>query len=329
MKIGLVGCGKQSEKYVQSLKTAGVEDFVVTDVDQNIQMAFAEKFNCKTADSVEALVSTEGLSAGLVCTPVPAHVTAAMKFVNAGIPFMCEKPLAESEQKAAELTQAAENASVSGGVTYTYRYVPAFERLKQELENEQCAIGNPITAVFRIGGRGNHRVWKHMRPDGGVVTEMFCHMLDLALWLFGDFESLTIKDQKQLHQERTIGGETVSVDAEDFVYIEGMTKSGIHCAFVSDFITPSFSQYLEVQGDNGAFFGSIQPFFQSRFLLNSPVRDLEKGMHDIETSGPGVIDRIALELIDVAEGNGKFRCTLHDANLTQRHLQHVISQLSF
>jgi predicted dehydrogenase len=328
MKICLIGCGKQSEKYTQSLLKMDGVSVIATDINKDTREQFGNKFNCETVETLDEALNYKDLAGGIICTPIPAHKSAAESFIKSGLPFMCEKPLSMSGEESQDIANAAKLANVSAGVTYTYRYVPAFKELKEQFQKQNCAIGAPVTALFRIGGRGNHRIWKHMRPAGGVTNEMFCHMLDLALWLFGGFESLTIRDQKTIQPERMIGGESCRTDAEDYVYIEGMTKTGVQCIFISDFITPSFSQFLEVQGSNGSFFGSIQPHFESRFLINNNMGDMTKGEHLIDGSGPSVVDKIVHELVDVIKENGSFRCSLEDANQTQNYLDKVIAQLN-
>lgn len=328
IKIGLVGCGKQSEKYAQSLLKNDDIIIVATDINEQARQSFAAKFNCLTTESVKELFQDRDIDGGIICTPVSVHKKVSQFFIDLKVPFLSEKPLAISALEAFAIADAAEKMKVSGGVTYTYRYVPAFATLNAELKNNDCALGKPVTAIFRVGGRGNHRIWKHMKPEGGVTNEMFCHMLDLSLWLFGEFVSLNIRDQKLLQPIRTIEGREVKIDTEDYTYIEGITKSGVQCIFISDFITPSFSQYLEIQGTNGSFFGSIQPHFQSRFLINQDKGKMKKGDHSINVSGPSVIDRITLELIDVINGKSNFRCSLSDASRTQKYLDEIINQLS-
>ena len=45
---------------------------------------------------------------------------------------------------------------------------------------------------FRLGRRGSHKAWKHRaQTGGGAANEMLVHMLDLALWYFGEPESAT------------------------------------------------------------------------------------------------------------------------------------------
>ena len=50
----------------------------------------------------------------------------------------------------------------------------------------------------------------------------------------------------------------VTVDAEDYVMIRCFGANGIEIFCQADLITPVFCQYVEIQGENRTFMGSIQ-----------------------------------------------------------------------
>ncbi|MCB1493307.1 MAG: Gfo/Idh/MocA family oxidoreductase [Rhodobiaceae bacterium] len=326
MKICTLGCGKQSEKYAGSLKKRGITDIVVTDVDAGARAAFAEMFGARTFETLDEVLAEGGLDGAMICTPLPSHTPLATQLIEAGIPFMCEKPLAATVGDVETLVALASERGVKGGITFTYRYAPAFETLREVLADPAAPLGTIRSAVFRVGGRGNHRFWKHRKPDGGVTHELFSHMLDLAVWLFGEFDNLDVCFQKQVFPTRKIGGVEEPVDAEDATLVTGRTSGGVECVFVSDFYTPSFTQYLEVQGENGAYFGSIQPIHPARLVLNAPAGAYAKGVNELAKPG-NPVDSIVGELLDVIAGTGSFRCPLEDALVTQRHMQSVLAQI--
>src|SRR5260221_9464594 len=105
---------------------------------------------------------------------------------------------------------------------------------------------------MRIGGRGSAALWKHRRAEGGgAINEMLVHMLDLAVWYFGPIERAELMMEDVFRPQRVIGGKTESVDAEDFVLARFWTRGGIPVVIQADLLTPSFTQMIEIQGDNG------------------------------------------------------------------------------
>lgn len=270
MKAGLIGCGKQAPKHISGLKAAGVNDIVVADMDPARAQALAASYadgTVRAAAGVEALLSDPAIEALSICTPTPAHAPLIRQAVAAGKHYLCEKPLCETAAEAEELARITSAAGLVGMVGYIYRFAPAFEKAKDILGDADVTGVSPVlgritNAFFRIGGRGSHMAWKHSKAaGGGAINEMLVHMLDLAHWFFGEAERFGLDDVRHYWKTREINGETVETDAEDWVLASMRSKAGVDMLFQADFITPAFTQYVEIQGENGSFLGSIQSDF--------------------------------------------------------------------
>ena len=265
MRVGIIGCGKQAPKHISGLKAAGVTDIAVADIDPSRAAALAADDSAVRAyDSVEALLTDPAIAAVSVCTPTPSHAPLIRAAVQNGKHYLCEKPLCESVEEAEELVAMTQRAGLIGMVGYIYRFAPAFEKAKEILGDADKTgispvLGRITTASFRIGGRGSHMAWKHQKATGGgAINEMMVHMLDLAHWFFGPEESAQLLRKELYWPAREIGGETVQADAEDWVLATMKARSGVDILLQADFITPAFTQYVEIQGENGSFMGSIQ-----------------------------------------------------------------------
>jgi predicted dehydrogenase len=184
-----------------------------------------------------------------------------------GIKVFCEKPLCETVEEASllERKQFANDAFIQVG--YIYRYAPAFEEIHRLLE-EGLVLGKPLFSFFRLGGRGGHQEWKHKKEQGGgAINEMLVHMLDLALWFFGPLEYHTSSSTTYLPQRR-VGEKLIDCTAEDYVAMSCRSPiTGTHVHVQADLATPAFSQYVEIQAENGSFMGSIQPEMPSYLYL--------------------------------------------------------------
>jgi len=98
---------------------------------------------------------------------------------------------------------------------------------------------------------------------------MLSHKLDLVVWFLGKIDSVKTHINETLLHERIINGESVKPDAEDNVLVELMVN-GAKVICQGDFITPSYMEYVEIQGENGSIFTSILNFFPTiLFLKNS------------------------------------------------------------
>jgi len=152
-------------------------------------------------------------------------------------------------------------------VGYLYCFHPSFQKLKNVIRDN--IIGKPYYALFRIGGRGNHRRWVRENKGGGAMMDMMVHMLDLSDWYFGEPEKIELLVYETILKKRIIDGTEYDVDVEDFVLLRMKNKTGVNIVCQADLITPSYMNVVEVHGDNGSFFGSIIDSLPTMVYCNS------------------------------------------------------------
>ena len=284
--IGVIGCGKQAPKHISGLKAAGIADIVVADVDPDRATALAAQYDdgsVRPAQSVDAVLTDSNIAGVSICTPTPSHAPLIRQAVANGKHYLCEKPLCESVEEAEELSQITTKAGLIGMVGYIYRFAPAFVKAKEILGDAEKTGISPVlgpitTAFFRIGGRGSHMAWKHQKATGGgAINEMMVHMLDLAQFFFGQAGDVKLLGKEHYWPNREIGGETITADTEDWVLAKMKADSGTDILLQADFITPAFTQYVEIQGKNGSFFGSIQNDMPSYVFCSKAAGGYEAG----------------------------------------------------
>ncbi|WP_340110619.1 Gfo/Idh/MocA family oxidoreductase [Pikeienuella sp. HZG-20] len=297
MIFGIIGCGKQAPKHIKGLRAADVKEIRVCDVDPARAQALADALGVTAVPDVPALLSS-GVAAVSICTPTPSHAPLIRQCVAAGIHWMCEKPLCEDVATGEALIRETEAAGLIGAVGWIYRQVPTL-RQGRTLAARQGDATSPLgafgSAIFRIGGRGSAMPWKHYADQGGGATrEMMVHMIDLAQWYFGAPKEVELLQRQLRWPERRIHGELHQVDAEDWVLASLKFEGGLDVLIQADLTSPSFTQYVELHGDNGSFVGSIQPQHASYIFLRE-ARDqwpagrtaMEAQPHDLYRSQMG------------------------------------------
>ena len=316
LRIGLLGCGKQAGKHVSGLRATGRSiDIVTYDADPDAAKAFAERNSVSTADSEAAIFGDAGIDAVIVATPTPFHHDAILAALDAGKHVFCEKPLCTTRVEAERIRDASLAAGRFVQVGFIYRFVPTYMALHDALEASPPPLGPLVMALLRIGGRGSHAVWKHRKASrGGAINEMLVHGLDLAMWLFGPVADAKWHESLLLRPRRKIDGVEEAVDAEDFVLVTGTARSGPHVVIQADLVTPSFQQYLEVQGENGSFLGSIQPNFPSYFALTEARQGFAAGRTAIDYPQTNLFDRQMANLVDNIDRGAAVGCaTVHES----------------
>jgi len=273
IRIGVVGCGKIAEKHLDAYrKFEGVEVTVTDIVEKGKEVA--RNYGAKWCDNPDELIEADEIEAIDVCVPTPSHAEVILKALDHGKHVFCEKPLARNLEEAERIQERVARKDRVVMVGYLYRFHPAFQFAKDILQER--IIGEPYYAIFRLGGRGSHKAWKHKRgTGGGAANEMLVHMLDLILWYFGEAVSVEPLYIDTLLKEREIEGKMVTAEAEDVVLLKIDMASGTKVLCESDLVTPSYMNYMEIHGDNGSLWTSILDHFPTIVYCKTP-----KGVYD-------------------------------------------------
>ena len=320
MNIAIVGCGKQAPKHISGLKKIDDVKLSVCDIDPAAASALAEKEGVGLFNSAEEIFNDPAISAVDICTPTQAHAPLIRQAVSSDKHFICEKPLCDSLDEAKELAGLVNASNSTGMVGFIYRFAPVFEKAAEIFAGaaqtgESPVLGKITSASFRIGGRGSHQVWKHMKKTmGGAMNEMMVHMLDLAHWFFGPAATAQMLEQGLRRPKRMIQGKEYEVDAEDYILARMTTTSGVEVLLQADMLTPAFTQYVEVQGDNGSFMGSIVSSMPSFLFLENAAGGYEKGRTSLEFAPTNMFIAQMAHFVEAARQGGKpSRCSLDDS----------------
>jgi len=290
VRVGIVGLGKIGERHINALSTMeNVEITGYCDSDELLYGQHSKVLKAPFFSDCDSLVTDGNNDAIDVCVPTYLHHEVILKALESNKHVFCEKPLTHDMEYAREIQKKAGEKQRIVMVGYLYRFHPAFELLHDILT--KGVIGRPYYAIFRIGGRGGHRAWKHQKDKaGGAAYDMLTHMLALALYNFGEPAEVVPLFSDIILKEREIDGETVRVDAEDCILCRLRTTEGVQIILLADLITPSFMNTVEVHGDNGSFFGSIVSRYPTIVYCKEP--------RDIYALGDNVFNFAPVNLIE-------------------------------
>jgi predicted dehydrogenase len=273
LRIGVIGCGKIAEKHLNAYKKIKTSEIIVSDIVEKGK-AIAQNYGVELNDNPDKLIEDPQVDAIDVCIPTPSHYEIILKALDNDKHVFCEKPLARNLWEAKEIEKKANQVNKVVMVGYIYRFHPAFEFARDIIKEK--IIGEPYYAIFRLGGRGSHKAWKHIKETGGGAgNEMLVHMLDLILWFFDDIKNIKNLYMDTVLKEREIEGKNIAVDAEDLILLKIETKDAVNILCESDLITPSYMNYIEIQGTNGSLWTSILDYFPTIVYCKEP-----KGVYD-------------------------------------------------
>jgi predicted dehydrogenase len=184
--LAFIGTGRWAPQLAAGAQRAGLEVVTCFSRGEDSRRAFAERFRCSAADSLEAAIEHPSVDAVVIATPNDAHAEAALAAAERGRHVFVEKPIADTVAAGERMRDACERAGVVLVVGHAFRRMGAARRAKELLD--AGAIGRPVLAEANLSlpGKLVPGAWRFYRARnaGGAIMQLGIHHLDtLAAWL--------------------------------------------------------------------------------------------------------------------------------------------------
>ena len=189
--FAVVGTGMIAEVHAQAIRdTPEARLVAVWTRAAEKRGAFAERFGCRAAESLEEVVADPEVRAVTVATPSGAHAEIAVPFLEAGKAVLCEKPL-EVSLAAVDRILAAEQRG--GGVlagVFQMRLGRGARLLKDAVEAGRfgrLTLCSAYVKWWRAPEYYASSAWKGTwaMDGGGALMNQGIHAVDLLQWIAG------------------------------------------------------------------------------------------------------------------------------------------------
>jgi UDP-N-acetylglucosamine 3-dehydrogenase len=189
MKIGLLGAGGMGNVHARHYRNLPVE-VGVFDLDSGLAKTLAERHGATVFESFDDLMGW--CDAADLCVPNDLHARIGHQVVDAGKPFLIEKPITHDLDEAEALLQAAEAKGLSVMVGHVVRCFPEYRNANAMVKNGR--LGRVAAVRMRRGGTVPRAAWfqDHSR-SGGVLVDLAIHEFDWLRWTFGPVSHLFAK----------------------------------------------------------------------------------------------------------------------------------------
>ncbi len=322
--IGIIGCGKIAERHVLAYRKLPVK-IIVADAAPDAARKLASTYHIEYRNHPEEILSDPAITATDICVPTAFHREMIIRSLESGKHVFCEKPLCANLWEAKEIQEAASKSGRVLMVGFLQRFHPAFEVVKEALS--AGAIGNPYFSLFRVGGRGDAAAWKHQRAaGGGVVLEMLVHKLDQIVWFFGPPDRVDVLVGETVRPLRTVQGEKVHADAEDLIVLD-MQAGDTRIICEADFITPSYMDHMEIQGENGSIFSSLLHFMPTIVHCTERRGIYNQGSNFQNFPMVNLFERELAHFLDVIENNIEMKSSLQDSIYVTKIIERIWDSL--
>ncbi len=250
MKFLIAGCGSIGRRHAINLKTLGIKEFVLCDINKERLKRLRHELEGCTVTLTDRL--DRGLEevpdAAVIATPSSMHLEMALLCADHNVNLFIEKPLSHTLDGVEELLRTVNRRRLVAMMGMCYRFHPVFLKIKSLLDKE--AIGR----VYHVNYYGGHYLpdW-HPQEDyrkeyaarrelGGGVVLTSIHGLDNIRWLFGEVTELKAFMDKVSELE---------LDVEDIAIGVMRTDRGIYVNWHTDFIERTPIHRIFISADRG------------------------------------------------------------------------------
>lgn len=162
-------------------------------------------------EHAEDLIADPSVDAIDICTATPQHAPLAIAALRAGKHVLCEKPMALSLAECDAMQAAAAEAGKVLMIAHCLRFWPHYLKVAEIIRSGE--FGKPLYARLERTGaapKWSSGGWLMKAGESGGVIDMHIHDIDVALWWFGQPESIQVSGAAP-------GGLPMIIDAQ-FVY---------------------------------------------------------------------------------------------------------------
>lgn len=199
MKVGVIGLG-MGRAHLQAYRAFDQAQIVgIADLDESRLKASAAEYQIeRTFADYHQLLALPELEAVSVCLPNNLHAPVVIEALQAGKHVLVEKPMARTPDEARSMQEAAQATGRTLGISMNYRWIvgPDSWYLKHLIDGGrlgQIYYVRAYTLRRRTFPRG-HKTWFTQKAlsGGAALMDMGPHLLDLAMWLAGDYAPLQV-----------------------------------------------------------------------------------------------------------------------------------------
>lgn len=288
-RIALIGCGAIAQEYylpALSKNPSLKANLVLVDRDASQAQKLAAQFGIKSwfPDYRQVLGEVDGV---IIAVPTHLHHPISLEFLGRGVPVLCEKPLAESGDRASELVEQADRHGARLAVNYLQRLIPSFAKVKEIFASG--ALGEPISIYYSVSEEFRWPTVSGFYFNSptiarGVLRDRGAHVVDHVCWWLGEKPTLLSS------QNDSFGG-SEAVARVQFRH-HNCTGEIRLCWLVT---APS---KFRIVCEKGAIEGDVYDY-QNIVLVNATGQKQKINLQSKEKTKADIANRIVINFVDV------------------------------
>ncbi len=276
MRIGVAGVGRIGAMHAANLaELEAVDEVVLADEVPGRAAEVAARLGVAAAADLDELFRR--VDAVVIATPTNTHPAVLRAALAAGVPALCEKPIAGERHEMRHLIEEVEASGVPVVVGFQRRFDPAVIELKRRIDDGE------VGAVYLVNARGHDAQppdFGYLPASGGIYRDLLIHDLDAVPWLVGEPVARVYAAGSVL-----VDGAFADADDVDTTAVTLTFESGALAVITGGRHDPrGYDHRLEVLGSRDSLAVGLDP--------RTPISSLEPGGPQVRSDAyPGFPER--------------------------------------
>ncbi|RXZ83736.1 gfo/Idh/MocA family oxidoreductase [Paenibacillaceae bacterium] len=187
VKVGIIGTGFMGKSHAEGYQLFNIEIGMFASRTADNAKAVAEQFGIERwTDNWLELIHDPEIDCVDITVPNHLHYEMAMACIEAGKPFLIEKPLARNTEEGEAIVRAAKEKGIVAVYAENMRFKPALIRTKELVE--QGAFGKVLMLRSNEIHNGPFHApwfWDANLTGGGAAIDMGIHGVNTLEWIMG------------------------------------------------------------------------------------------------------------------------------------------------
>ena len=186
--VGIIGAGNFGHEHAKAIvKNPSTELIAASRRNEAELNNFISCYNILGYKDYKELLKNDSIDVVVIATPHDMHHHIAVDAAKAGKHILLEKPMAHNLPACDQIIKATDTYQVKLMIAHIIRYMPAFSKAKQMLDDG--IIGKLVYANAHFARKWdtpNRRSWHYKHNlGGGMLKTGGIHYIDLMCWIYG------------------------------------------------------------------------------------------------------------------------------------------------
>lgn len=181
MRIGILGLGRIGSLHAETLAGLDAVTSLVVADPAPAGKAVAERVGAELVDSPEALFAA-GIDGVVIAAPTHLHPDLLRAAVQAGLPTLCEKPVAAKLEDAIAVYHDIRDAGVEVQVGFNRRYDAGFVAARAEVSSGKLGKIHTVRSTTMDPAPPPP---EYVAVSGGIFRDCSVHDFDTIRWMTG------------------------------------------------------------------------------------------------------------------------------------------------